>query len=61
MLIDNIKTKCAERGVSVTAMERDLQFGNGTVLYWKDHEPGVYKLKKVADYLGVTLDYLLAD
>lgn len=61
MLIDNIKNKCAERGVCVTAMERDLQFGNGTVLYWKDHEPGAYKLKKVADYLGVTLDFLLAE
>ena len=59
LLFDNIKAKCTEKGISVTSLEKAMSFGNGTINYWRDHEPGAYKLKRVADFLGVTVDALL--
>lgn len=42
------------------ALEKELGFGNGTIGKWQKASPSVDKLKKVADWFGVTLDELLA-
>ena len=47
-------------GKSPTSVCRDLGFGNGTVSTWKNGAiPNGARLAKLADYFGVSVDYLL--
>ncbi len=61
MLYDNIKKMCERKEVSVGRIEKDLNFSNGSICKWNENEPGIRKVKKVADYLGVTIEELLAE
>lgn len=58
-MVDKISMLCNERNISIGKLENILGFGNGTIWKWKKSSPSVDKLKAVADYFGVTLDYLL--
>lgn len=61
MLIQNIKNICALHGISVSALEKTLGFGNGTISKWAKCSPTVEKLAMVANYFGVTVDDLLKE
>lgn len=52
---------CERKEVSVGRIEKDLNFSNGSICKWNENEPGIRKVKKVADYLGVTIEELLAE
>lgn len=52
----NIKKTCKQKGISVTKLEADLGFARSTIYKWDTHQPGIGKLKKVSDYLGVTME-----
>lgn len=58
MNFKRLQKLCKARGVTFYRLEHDLNLGNGVVAGWKTASPTVAKLKLVADYLGVTLDYL---
>lgn len=45
--------------MSVGELEKALGFGNGTIYKWETSSPTVDKIIKVADYLNVSVDYLL--
>ena len=58
--IDNVKTLCKERGISVSKMIKDLSLAHGNVTNWnKGTVPKGETLDKIADYFGVSTDYLL--
>ena len=59
MLYDKIKEVAKNRKVSIYRIERDLNFSNGSLRKWNNSNPSATSLKKVADYLNVTLDELL--
>lgn len=59
MLFDNIKHLCGQKGISVWRLERDLGFSNRSVSKWNESDPGIRKVQKVADYLGVAIEDLL--
>lgn len=61
MLYDNVKAICDEKKISVGKMEKDLEFSNGSVCKWNENEPGVRKVQRVADYLGVPIEELLKE
>ena len=61
MLYENVERLCAEKGVSIWALEAAIKVGNGTIGKWKNSSARVSTVKKVADYFGVTVDSLLAD
>ena len=61
MLYDNVKKICEEKGISVGKIEKDLQLSNGSICKWNENEPGIRKVQKVADYLGVSIEELLKD
>lgn len=61
MIVKNIKKLCSTTGTSLSALEKTLNFGNSTIAKWEEHSPSVDKLKKVADYFGVTVDELLKE
>lgn len=59
MVLDNISRLCKKRNITFAELERETGLGNGTVRRWKDMNPRVDLLKKVADFFGVTLDDLV--
>lgn len=59
MLLKTIETICKERGISIAKLEKESGLGNATVRGWDVSTPSVGTISKVADYLGVTIDYLL--
>lgn len=58
-LTDRIRRLCNDHGDTLASLERELEFGNGTIRRWSKTFPSGDKLRKVADYFSVSLDYLL--
>ena len=54
-----IKKLCKSNGISIFSLERKLGFGNGAISKWDNSSPTVVNVKKVADYFGVAIDYLI--
>ena len=57
-IVERIKTLCAESHITSASLERRLNLGNGTIGRWNTASPTVERLGRVADYFGVSLDYL---
>lgn len=59
-LYDRIQKLCEDRKISIARLESDCGFSNSTIKKWKaTSTPGVDKIKAIAQYFGVTVDYLL--
>ncbi|HDP1317309.1 TPA: helix-turn-helix transcriptional regulator [Enterococcus faecalis] len=58
-LYEKIKLLASEKKMSIRQLEETLGFGNGVINRWRKNTPGSDKLKKVADYFNVSVDYLL--
>ena len=58
-LVERIKALCESHALTLAALERRLDFGNGTIRKWDNATPSGDKLAKVADFFCVTVDYLL--
>lgn len=55
-----IKKLCDERGIALTALEKELEFGRGSLGKLKSGGTSSAKrLQKVADYFGVSINYLV--
>ena len=61
MIYENIKRRCKEKGISLSALEKQVGLGNGAVGKWASMNPRVDLLKRVADYFGCTVDDLLKE
>ena len=61
MILKKIDELAKQHDMSITALEKKLSFGNGTIRSWDKCSPSIEKLKKVADYFGVTVDYFLKE
>lgn len=59
MILKKIEELAEKKGISITALEKQLGFGNGTIRNWGQCSPSVDKLKTVADYFGVSIEYFL--
>lgn len=58
-LVEKVKALCEARDLTFAALERRLDFGNGTIRKWDNATPSGDKLAKVADFFNVSVDYLL--
>lgn len=58
-LVQKIKALCDENGTNFAALERKLDFGQGSIRKWDNATPAGDRLAKVADNFGVSVDYLL--
>lgn len=58
-IYNTIKTLCDRRGIAVTALEKELGFGRGAIGKMKNSHPSAQRIQKVADYFGVSVDYLM--
>ena len=57
--VDRVKAICKERKIPFSKLEKDLGYGNG---YIGQLRRGVFpsdRLVEIADYLGVTTEYIL--
>lgn len=57
-IVERIRQLCSQNNISIAALERQLNFGNGTIGRWNTASPTIERLGKVADYFGVSVDYL---
>lgn len=58
-LIERIKNTAQKQGVTFNRIERECGLGNGTIKRWAEQSPRLDKLVLVAEYLDVSLDYLV--
>lgn len=58
-IVDRLQAIVKERGTTFKQLERDVGLGNGTIRRWEEQSPRLDKLTKVADYLQVSLDFLV--
>ncbi|MBD5429318.1 helix-turn-helix domain-containing protein [Lactobacillus sp.] len=58
-IYSEIKTIAKKQGKSISQIEKDLNFSNGLIGKWNKAIPRADKLQAVANYLGVTPQYLM--
>ena len=57
---DRIEELRKNRGISQGSLEKELGFSNGSFSKWKNSMPTPERLKKLADYFEVSVDYLVS-
>ena len=58
-LVNRIEKRINEKGTNFKRVEQELGLGNGTIKRWSTQSPRLDKLVPVAEYLQVSLDYLV--
>lgn len=60
-LVEFIRVSCKNQGSSITKMEKDLKFANGTVGKWANGKryPPKDKLLLVSDFLQISIEELM--
>lgn len=58
-LVDRLDGVVKGKKLTFNRIERELGLGNGTIKRWNDQSPRLDKLAAVAQFLGVSLDYLV--
>lgn len=58
-MVRKILKLCKYKQISCRKLATTMGFGPNTIFGWDEHRPSVDKAKAVADYFGVTVDYLL--
>lgn len=62
MMFEKVQSLCKSRGITIAKLERDLDFANASIVSWRGGTvPRADRLKMVADYFGVSMEYLMAD
>ena len=58
-LYENVKTAANAKGYSINRLEKELGFARSYIGKFKTITPSVDKIQKIADFLGVSTDYLM--
>lgn len=58
-VFDRVKLLADRQKISIVELEERLNFGKNSLYSWKKKMPNSANLEKVADYFGVSTDYLL--
>lgn len=61
MLLDGIKARCKEKGITIAELERKAGIGNGVIGRWDKLNPRLDNLFAVASALEVPVEELLRD
>lgn len=54
-----IKSLCKQHSIAVTALEKELGFGRGSIGKLRSGQTSAERLQKIADYFNVSTNYLL--
>ncbi len=58
--LEELQKKIKEKGLSLAALERRADLGNGVIGRWKNSSPNLDTLQKVADVLECDIRELIA-
>lgn len=58
-IVERLQMIVKEKGTNFKQLELDCGLGNGVIRRWNEQSPRLDKLVKVANYLNVSLDYLV--
>ena len=58
-MLERIKRICKLRGISVSELEKNSGLSPNSIYKWDESAPSITKVVRVADILGVTVDYLI--
>lgn len=58
-IVERIKKLCSNQKITIAELERRIQLSNGQIRKWSNQTPGIDKVQKVANYFGVSIDYLI--
>lgn len=58
-MVKRIRELCNEKGISLSALGKELGLGKNAIARWDTNKPSIEKVEKVADYFDVSVDYLL--
>lgn len=57
-MVERIRNLCAQRKMTIQSLEIALGFARNTVSRWDENRPSVDRVVAVADFFGVTVEYL---
>lgn len=57
--LDIVKKLCKENNISISKMEKDIGISKGASYKWNNSKPSLKTINKIAEYFGVTVDYLI--
>lgn len=58
-IYERIESLRTSQGLSQGKLEKQLGFSNGSISKWKNSTPKVERLQKLADFFGVSVEYLM--
>ena len=58
-MLDRIKTLCKLRKTNYSQLEKTLGFANGSIKKTKAETISAFRLKKIADYFNVSMEFLM--
>lgn len=58
-VLPKIKKLCEARGTTIYNLAKEIDVSKATIWTWDKAWPNSLLLKRVADYFGVTVDYLM--
>ena len=58
-LLERIKATCKEKGISLYKLEKEIGLSKGASYKWKNSSPNQDTINKIANYLDVSIDYLV--
>ena len=56
---ERVQDLCKKNGISVSKLEKTLGFGNGYISKLDQSTPNTSKIKLIADYFNVSIDYII--
>ena len=59
MLYEKVRNLAALKHISLAEIERCTGLSDGAISKWRKSYPSALALKKVANYLNVSMDYLM--
>lgn len=57
-ILGRVQELCTENNITIKQLERDLGFSTSSIRRWTQSSPAADRLVKVANYFGVSVDYL---
>ncbi|MCI6010904.1 MAG: helix-turn-helix domain-containing protein [Anaerostipes hadrus] len=58
-IYERIESLRKSKGLSQGKLEKQLGFSNASISKWKNSTPKVERLQKLADFFGVSVEYLM--
>lgn len=60
-MLQKIKVLCKKNGISMYALEKELNLSSGSICKWEKSTPRIETLQKISDYFGVPITYFLEE